>query len=121
MSTEQVPATAPTPPPVAGQRRRSSLDVLIWFGDRFGTLLGFLAMIVLFCILRPSTFATIDTARSIGESAAPLVVLGVGLTIVMSTGQFDLSFPGIIGICAAGAVLLMSDDSVAVVPAVVVA
>jgi ribose transport system permease protein len=120
MSTEQVPATAPTPPAVAG-RRRGPLDILIWVGDRFGTLLGFLAMIVLFCILRPSTFATIDTARSIGESAAPLVVLGVGLTIVMSTGQFDLSFPGIIGIAAAGAVLLMSDDGVAVVPAVVVA
>jgi ribose transport system permease protein len=121
MSTEQAPATAPTPVPVAGRRQKGPLDHLIWAGDRFGTLAGFLAMIALFCILRPSTFATIDTARSIGESAAPLVVLGVGLTIVMSTGQFDLSFPGIIGIAAAGTVLLMSDDGVAVVPAVVVA
>ncbi|MCW3019236.1 MAG: transporter permease [Solirubrobacterales bacterium] len=93
----------------AATRRPTFLGVVARIGDRYGTLIAFVAMIVLFCILRPSTFATVDNLRSIGESAAPIVVLSVGLTIVMSTGQFDLSFPGVLGLASAGTVMLMTE------------
>jgi ribose/xylose/arabinose/galactoside ABC-type transport system permease subunit len=85
------------------------LPLLARLGDRYGTLVGFAAMVLLFCLLRPSTFATWDDLRSIVEQASPILVLAVGLTLVLSTGHFDLSFPGILNLASAGAVLIMTE------------
>jgi ribose transport system permease protein len=90
------------------------------FGDRYAALIGFAVMIAVFWILRPHTFGTWDNATAILEQAAPTVILGVGLTLVLSTGAYDLQFTGIIAIASLGGILLMREDHVNTFVAIVV-
>ena len=53
-------------------------------------------------------FGTWENVRSILELTAPILILATGLTIVLTTGEFDLSFPGIVGLAAVGAVQMMA-------------
>lgn len=89
-----------------------------WFG-RYATLIGFVLMIAVFWLLNPDIFGTWRNARSILELAAPIVILGAGLTVVLSNGEFDLSFPGLIGLCAIAAVKLMDSGQDAFVAVLV--
>lgn len=82
--------------------------LLLWT-ERLATLVGFAAMIAVFWILRPSTFGTLDNLRAILDQSAVIVLLSVGLTTVLSVGEFDLSFPYLIGFSSAAATLMMTD------------
>lgn len=77
--------------------------------DRYATLVAFALMIAIFWGLEPDTFGTWENFRSILEQAAPLMVLAVGLTIVLAGGEFDLSFPGIIGLSSVVSIKVMAD------------
>lgn len=77
--------------------------------SRGATLFGFAAMFVFFWITHP-VFGTWENIRAILQVSAPIFVLGVGLTIVLTTGEFDLSFPGIVGLAAVCAVQMMSSE-----------
>jgi ribose/xylose/arabinose/galactoside ABC-type transport system permease subunit len=77
--------------------------------QRYATLVGFAIMVAAFWIAEPAVFGTLDNMRSILELAAPILILAAGLTVVLSNGEFDLSFPGLIGLSAVVGVQLMSD------------
>lgn len=77
--------------------------------SRGATLFGFAVMFIFFWIEQP-VFGTWGNVRSILEVSAPIFILGVGLTIVLTTGEFDLSFPGIVGLSAVCGVLMMSSE-----------
>jgi ribose transport system permease protein len=79
------------------------------FVARYAVLVGFAVMFAVFWILRPEVFGTIDNVRTIAQQAAVVVILAVGVTVVMTTGEFDLSFPGLVGVCAVIAVKSMAD------------
>jgi ribose/xylose/arabinose/galactoside ABC-type transport system permease subunit len=79
-----------------------------WF-ERYATILGFLVMVAIFWALKPEVFGTWDNAKSILDQAAVVIILAVGLTIVMTAGEFDLAFPGLVGLCAVVAVKTMAD------------
>lgn len=70
---------------------------------KYGLLITFLLTIVVFCLLRPSTFATTENAEAILTLAAPPMIMAVGLTVVLVMQDFDLSFGAMIGL-AGGAV-----------------
>ncbi|MEV7005011.1 ABC transporter permease [Streptosporangium sp. NPDC051022] len=56
--------------------------------------LAWAAICVVFALLRPDTFATMDNVSSILGSQAVLVVLAFGLLIPLRCGDFDLSVAG---------------------------
>jgi ribose transport system permease protein len=80
-------------PPVPAARAASRVRVML---DRSGVIVAFLVMIAIFWIIKPHVFGTWANARSILDQAAVILILGAGLTLVLATGEFDLSFPGVI-------------------------
>lgn len=63
--------------------------------DRFlktwGTLIGFVFLLVLFSVLRPDAFARLTNFRNVIEQVATLAIAAAGVTMVMVSGDFDLS------------------------------
>jgi len=49
------------------------------------------ALVVLFSLLRPGSFASVGNIRNIATDAATLLVLGIGMTYVIITAGIDLS------------------------------
>ncbi len=58
---------------------------------RYGTLIGFAALILAFAILLPDTFLTGRNWLNITQQMSMLAVVAFAMTIVMALGDFDLS------------------------------
>lgn len=58
---------------------------------RFGTLAGFIAIILFFWINLPETFMTARNWLNISQQISMLAVVAFTMTIVMVMGDFDLS------------------------------
>src|SRR5262245_61748864 len=99
------------PPPVAPvvpeRLRRTARQRAGTLFARYGVLVAFAAMIVVFSSLRPNTFPTVDNAKSILVNAAPGLIVALGLTVVLVMGDFDLSIGSMVGFAAGAAVALM--------------
>lgn len=76
---------------------------------KYVTLIGFAVMFIFFSLMEPDVFPKWGNLRSILELSAPIVILAVGLTVVLVAGEFDLSFPGLVGLAAVIAVKVMAD------------
>jgi ribose transport system permease protein len=99
---------------------RTRTGAVVWStGERAATLLGFAVMFTAFWLAEP-VFGTWENVRSILEVSAPILVLAVGLTVVLTTGEFDLAFPGIVGLAAVCAVKAMSSGGQGAAVAVLV-
>jgi len=79
-----------TPAPSTAQRRQAWIDR----GERYGLLVAWLAVIIVFGILRPTTFLSWMNFSTIFGSQAVLVVLTLGLIIPLTAGDYDLSIAG---------------------------
>lgn len=66
-------------------------------------------LLILFSILAPSTFLTANNFQTILTTNAVLIILAVGETIVLVTGEFDFSFGGTLGISAAIVVMMITN------------
>jgi ribose/xylose/arabinose/galactoside ABC-type transport system permease subunit len=73
-------------------------------------------LVVVMSILSPRFLSWINIANLMGQMAVPLIV-AAGMTIVMISGEFDISVGSVVALCAAVSASLM--PSVGVVPAVV--
>jgi ribose/xylose/arabinose/galactoside ABC-type transport system permease subunit len=80
------------------------------FAEKYATLIGFALMVAFFWIDQPSTFGTFTNLKAILDQTAVTVLLGVGLTAVLSVAEFDLSFPYSLGLASAAATLVMVDN-----------
>lgn len=58
---------------------------------RYGTLLGFVAILLVFWVNLPDTFMTARNWLNITQQLSMLMVVAAGMTIVMVMGDFDLS------------------------------
>jgi ribose transport system permease protein len=94
--TEITDATAPT----HSAPRRPSADPgndnapkrRFGFGfDRFSGLYVIGVLVVLFSVLLPQTFPTVNTLKSLGDQEAITALLAIALIIPMAAGAFDLS------------------------------
>ena len=76
------PATPrpPRPRPSAGR-----------FIERYAILIAWAIIIAVFWIWKPDTFGTLSNFKSILGSQSALLVLTLGLLVVLSAGEFDLS------------------------------
>jgi ribose transport system permease protein len=66
---------------------------------RFGLIVVWAAMIVVFSVMRPATFATTGNFTSIFNSQAILLLLSLGLVVSLVTGDFNLALPGVFSTC----------------------
>lgn len=57
----------------------------------YGTVMAAVLIIVVFSVLSPSSFATVDNAINISRQISFLVLIAIGATLVMAVGEFDLS------------------------------
>ena len=67
---------------------------------KYAVALALAAFFIAFSILLPSTFFTFGNVRTIVSSQAVLMILALGLTVPLTTGEFDLSIGSMLG-CAA--------------------
>lgn len=79
------------------------------FGDKWGTLLAFVLMVAFYWIKEPSSFGTFFTFTSILQLSSTTILLGVGLTAVLSVSEFDLSFPYLLTFTAAITMLTITN------------
>src|SRR5438309_846235 len=89
---------APTPPPA--KPRQSVLLNLARVVEVHGLLILTLLLVVIFSLLLPRTFPTPLTAAAILQETSTVALLALGETIVIASGQFDLSIGYVIDICA---------------------
>ena len=68
----------------------------IWVdrGERFGLVIAWLIVIVVFSVLEPGVFLTWTNISTILGSQAVLVVLALGLIVPLAAGDYDLSIAG---------------------------
>ena len=59
--------------------------------ERFGLIMVWIAVIVIFGALQPDTFLTWSNFSTIFGSEAVLVIVTLGLVIPLTAGDFDLS------------------------------
>jgi ribose transport system permease protein len=64
--------------------------------SRFGTLFGLIAIIVLFAILSPGSFAQASNLINITQQMSLLAIVALGATFVMSLSEFDLSVGAVV-------------------------
>jgi ribose transport system permease protein len=73
----------------------------------WGTLMGFLLLLIVFSSLRPDVFPTGRNLNNIIEQVATLAIVASGVTVVMITGDLDLSVGAIASLVGVVAALLM--------------
>lgn len=61
----------------------------------YGTIMAGILIVIIFSILSPTSFATIDNVINITRQISLLVVIAIGATLVMSVNEFDLSIGAI--------------------------
>lgn len=61
------------------------------FIKTWGTLIGFALLFLIFTVIRPDVFPSGRNIRNIIEQVATLAMVSAGVTVVMVTGDFDLS------------------------------
>ena len=97
----------PGVPAAAGAHRKTARQRAGVFFARYGVLVAFGLMLLIFSLMRPSTFPTVDNAKSILVNAAPGMIVALGLTVVLVMGDFDLSIGSMVGFAAGAAIALM--------------
>ncbi|HSP74485.1 MAG TPA: ABC transporter permease [Gaiellaceae bacterium] len=83
----------------ARRLRADPFDLL----ERFGILVVWGAVVLVFSLLKPSTFPTTANFQTIFGTQAVLLVMTLGLLIALTAGEFDLSIGSVMGF---GAILV---------------
>lgn len=89
--------------------------------SRFVLPIVWVLIIVLFGVLRPTTFLTLSNFASMFASQASLLLLALGLIVPLTAGDYDLSIASVAGFSAMVVAVLNVNDHWAVLPAIVVA
>ena len=97
--------------PRSEPRARFQLPSVVRLFEVNGLLILTLLLIAFFSILLPRTFPTPLTATAILQETSTVALLALGETIVIASGQFDLSIGYVIDICAVLAVGLQRGNA----------
>jgi ribose transport system permease protein len=87
------------------------------FLKKWGTIIGFLVLFLVFSLLRPDVFPKWENLRNIIEQSATLAIVAAGVTVVMITGDFDLSVGSLASLTGIVTALLMKNE-VGVLPSI---
>lgn len=91
------PIGAPGRANAAGRASRPAMRLILY---RYAVVIALVVFLVGFSILLPRTFFTLGNARTIISSQAVLMILALGLTLPLTTGEFDLSIGSMLGAAA---------------------
>jgi ribose transport system permease protein len=121
MSTQNVEQGHEQPGAVQPRRRRSqsglnTLDQL----ERFGLFLLFIAVVIVFGVWRPDTFATAANFRTIATTQSVTAIAALALIFPLVGGRFDLSVGANLGLCSVATAAAMSKANLPLVPAIAV-
>lgn len=109
MSQLQQPTELDEPPPAP---ERSSLQhrlvVLLTESTAF-IFLALLFMVLIFVVLRPASFASVNNLRNIAIATSILLVLSIGQTFVISTAGIDISVGSVLVFSGVVASLVMAE------------
>jgi ribose transport system permease protein len=78
-------------PAVGVSRKQEKTSVLSDRIERYGLIVGWVALIVVFGLLKPGTFFTWGTFSTILGSQSVLVIITLGLMIPLTANDFDVS------------------------------
>lgn len=76
------------------------------FVERYAILIAWAIVVVVFWIWRPDTFGTLSNFKGIFGSQSSLLILTLGLLLVLSAGEFDLSIGSTFSMGASGLAFL---------------
>jgi ribose transport system permease protein len=82
------------------RQRQSLLLNLVHLFEVYGLLILAVLLLVVFSLLLPRTFPTQLTAAAILQETSTVALLALGQTIVIASGNFDLSIGYAVDICA---------------------
>jgi ribose transport system permease protein len=101
------PSTPGSPPETFGENTKLESTKASALKGRFAgkleayaLLIAWLGIIIVFCFVKPETFAQWSNVSSILASNAILVVITLALIIPLTTGDFDLSVASVAGLSA---------------------
>jgi ribose transport system permease protein len=94
---QTVAPTAPPGDPVSRRARRMTAGNITY---RYALVFVWVAMAVVFAILKPDTFPTNATIQTVFGSQSVLVVLTLALLVTLVVGEFDLSVASTLGLSA---------------------
>lgn len=77
---------------------------------RYGTLVGFAAILIFFWVSLPDTFMSARNWLNISQQMSMLIVVASGMTIVMVMGDFDLSVGSMASLAGIVAAILFTFD-----------
>jgi ribose transport system permease protein len=103
---------ASAPSARAAPARRTPRGIVSLVLTRYGLLVAFGTMIVVFSLARSDAFPTWQNAESILTNAMVPLILAVGLTVPLVMQDFDLSFGNMVGLSSGAAVILMHSHGV---------
>lgn len=106
--------------PGRGRGARHQATDLLKSGS-YAVPLGLVLMVVVFSVLRPTTFGTAANFQSLVTTQAVLVILALGLTVLSASGAFDLSAAAVLGLSAGLVADLTTQHQMGAVPAMVIA
>jgi ribose transport system permease protein len=109
-------------PPVEEDRhyRKKSLT----FGDyleRFALIIAWVVLIIVFTVLAPSSFFTVDNLTTMLSTQTVLVILALAVEIPLTAGDYDLSLAATLTMAGMIVAVLNAQDHVPLVFAVLVA
>jgi ribose transport system permease protein len=114
--TAAEPAAAPRSERASGVPSRWSPVEL---GERYGILVLWAVIIIVFSVLRPSTFPTSANFETIFGTQAVQLVITLGLIVSLTAGEFDLSVASVMGFSATMVAFLNVNHGWALIPAIV--
>jgi ribose transport system permease protein len=103
ISTEE-----PSPVEPQGEERHRSRSVLR-FTAKYGTVVFLFALIVAFSFAQPHYFLTVSNFKNILDQAALGAIVAAGVTIVLVSGEFDLSVGNTASLSGVMVVPLLAD------------
>lgn len=102
--------------PVGGQgsatrdeKRGAGGDRLRGILARYALVFSLFALVILFSVFGPSTFATTTMFISIASTVAVLLILSLGLLLPLAAGDFDLSVAATLGISSGVLAICLSN------------
>ena len=95
------------------QKKQAAMNSVssVAFLKKWGTLIGFLILLLVFSMMRPDVFPKWHNLRNVIEQIATLAIVSAGVTVVMITGDFDLSVGSLASLTGIVSALMMKSGS----------
>lgn len=98
------PSSLPRPP-----RKRRTLSYVF---SNYATVVGWVALAVVFSVLRPDSFLTFANVKTILGTQTVLLLISLGVIAVVTVNEFDLSVGATLGIAAVIVGVLNVNDGI---------